>query len=110
MTQPPPRPETESRQTANLKRARHEAWIILSIWLATSIWTATCSYFFGYAPDDQQVITVSTIAGFPTWILFAVVIPWIVTAIFTIWFAMCYIEDEESVPLNEDHSEGDSND
>lgn len=99
-----------SQQTDNLKRARHEAWLILALWLGTSTWTATCSVLFGYAPDDTQPIVVNTIAGFPTWILFAVVIPWIVTAIFTLWFAMCYIQDEESAPLNDESSEGGSND
>jgi hypothetical protein len=80
--------------SAHFKRARREAWVILGVWVLTSIWTATCSYLFGYFKEDE-VIEVATVAGIPMWIFIAVILPWILTAGFSIWFAMCYIEDDE---------------
>ncbi|MHC4995047.1 MAG: hypothetical protein ACYTGQ_08345 [Planctomycetota bacterium] len=91
--------------SAHLQRTRHESWIILGVWVAASAWTATCSYLFGYFTEDE-VIEVATFAGIPVWILVGVILPWIVTAVFSIWFAMCYIEDDEE--SGDDGGEGDA--
>jgi hypothetical protein len=80
-----------------LVHARREAIIILSVWALATVYCCAYSYFFGYirpgrplGPDD-----VRPILGIPSWAFWGFVAPWLLCALFTVWFAGFYMADDD---------------
>ena len=68
---------------------REMKWILLT-WVASFGWVIGYCYTFGFSSGDG---TISTTLGIPSWAFWGVFVPWIVTAVFTSWFAMRVMED-----------------
>lgn len=68
-----------------------EAKSIFGIWLVMFAWVITVGLFFGYATDPKAPI--ETTLGMPSWVFWGVFVPWGVTSLFTIWFALTQMAD-----------------
>lgn len=72
--------------------ARREAVIILIAWAVCLIWTVGYSALAGYGVDPDQV---SIILGMPSWVFWGVLVPWIAATVFSVWFSLVYIADDD---------------
>ncbi len=71
---------------------RREALIILAAWAICLVWTITYCYLFGYNVAGESI---ATTMGMPSWIFWGVLVPWIVATLFSIWFGLCYMADDD---------------
>ncbi len=72
--------------------ARREALVTMSVWTAGLAWTLCYCWFTGYdIPAEQMKVTF----GMPSWIFWGILAPWILIILFTIWFGLFYITDDE---------------
>ena len=81
------------------KNARKEAVLILAVWLAALLWTVPYCYFNGHMSfSETGVITAENISltcGIPTWVFWGVAFPWGMADLFTIWFCLFYMKDDD---------------
>lgn len=86
--------------------ARREAVIIVLIWFAALVWVVGYCYLRGYThPADSWLVRsglavgpeelVARVWGFPSWVLFGIVIPWLVASAVTILFAQFVMADDD---------------
>ncbi len=74
--------------------ARREALVTLFIWIVGLTWTVGYCFLTGYnVPAEQMKATL----GIPNWIFWGVLVPWVLIILFTIWFGLFYIADDELV-------------
>ena len=90
--------EHSSAETSSLRQSRRELWLILLAWRGCAIWVISYCSTNGYdlAPEE-----VSTVLGFPDWVFWGVVTPWMIANAFTFWFCLRFLkndEDEEETP------------
>ncbi len=72
--------------------AYRETVVILVVWLLGIAWTVGYCAMTGYnVPPEQIQITL----GMPNWIFWGVLVPWVLVILFTIWFGLFYIADDE---------------
>lgn len=72
--------------------ARREAWWILAAWVVCLVWTVGYCALWGYnLPPDQ----IRTILGMPSWVVWGVLGPWIAATLFSVWFGLIYIADDD---------------
>jgi hypothetical protein len=84
---PPPNDST-------LARSRREALIIMAAYAVAMTWTAVVCYVLGYERDPAE-ITRPFGLGIPDWVLWGIFAPWMACNLFTAWFTLCYMEDEQ---------------
>jgi len=89
-------PRTEN---SLLQGARREALVVLAWWLTTFVYTVGYCYRNGY---DRPIEDLTFVCGFPDWIFWGVVVPWVVCFLFSIWFAFFFMKD---VSMGEDGQE-----
>ena len=81
------------------KNARKEALIILLVWLVALLWTVPYCYIYGNMLfSDTNVTTADNISltcGIPTWVFWGVAFPWGMADLFTIWFCLFYMKDDD---------------
>ena len=65
---------------------------MLAGWFLVACWVIGYCWLFGYAGEDQ---TQSTTLGFPSWVVWGVVAPWLVSAALTCWFAFGKMSDDD---------------
>ena len=85
-------------ETRCLRQSRRELWLILLAWLGCALWViGYCSLnAYDLAPEE-----VATLLGFPDWVFWGVVTPWMVANAFTFSFCLRALkndEDEEAAP------------
>ena len=90
--------EHSSAETSSLRQSRRELGLILLAWLGGAGWVISYCSTNGYdlAPEE-----VSTVLGFPAWVFWGVVTPWMLANAFTFWFCLRFLkndEDEEETP------------
>lgn len=90
--------ESSNAESRSLRQSRRELWLILLAWLGCALWVIGYCTANGYdlAPEE-----VSTVLGFPGWVFWGVVAPWMAANIFTFWFCLRFLkndEDEEEMP------------
>ncbi len=84
---------------------RELKWILI-IWLINAIWVVGYCVWFGY-PDEERPLT--TVLGMPSWVFWGVLVPWIVAATVSSWFALTQMEDhplDEREPTVSEHNRG----
>ena len=84
--------EHSSAETSNLRQSRRELWLILLAWLGCALWVISYCSTNGYdlAPEE-----VSTVLGFPDWVFWGVVTPWMIANAFTFWFCLRFLKNDE---------------
>ena len=78
--------------------SRREALLVLLIWLAAMSYTVGYCVWRGYGRDWE---TVSFVLGFPDWVFWGIVCPWLACVGVSCWFAYSFMCDES---LGEDGS------
>ena len=82
--------------------ARRETIVIVAICLAMGLWSLVTASALGFGPLPVETIRDSQVAGFPTWVLWSLVIPWCVATLLTGWFCFFYLADD---PLSDQAEE-----
>ena len=88
--------QTEAGGTSDLDptflHTRREAVLILIAWAVCLIWTVGYCALFGYdVPIDQ----LRYLLGMPSWVFWGVLVPWVAATLFSIWFALAVIADDD---------------
>ena len=90
--------ESSSAETRSLCQSRRELWLILLAWLGGALGGIGYSAANGYNLTPEEV---ATVLGFPGWVFWGVVAPWMTANAFTFWFCLRALkndEDEEEAP------------
>lgn len=112
------------------RHSRREASLLLAVWVICLLYTTSYCYLFGYLSHeplpnslgpslgeivgplqgfqrDLSTLTTPLGLGIPDWIFFGVLVPWILSIAFTVWFCLFYFEEDDlgRDPLGEDHDE-----
>ena len=85
-----------------LTSARREAIVVGLTWLCAMTYSVTYCYWFGYGRPASDL---KFVLGFPDWIFYGLVIPWVICIMFSFYFGAFYMRDEK---LGDDH-EGSEN-
>ena len=71
------------------RRMRREAIVAGLIWLAAGIWTRAASYDLGYGQPARSI------GGVPSWVVWAIFVPWIVFFAVHCWYSLWFLRDED---------------
>jgi hypothetical protein len=83
--------------------AYRESIVVLLVWLIGIAWTVGYCAMTGYnVPPEQIRITL----GMPNWVFWGILVPWVAVILFTIWFGLFYIADDELVPRQDKSYQG----
>ena len=75
-----------------LTSSRREAVLAFTIWLAACVYSISVCYRYGY---DRDPATLTYILGFPDWIFWGIVVPWLASTVISGVFAFCFMKDED---------------
>lgn len=78
-----------------VRSSRREAVIVTLMFLAAMAYTLSYCGIYGYGPNAK--IT-PLVFGFPHWIFYGVLVPWVVCTVVSIIYAVVFITDD---PLGE---------
>ena len=76
---------------------REAKWIVVA-WTLNFAWVIGYSLSFGYRGGDEPSELITRL-GMPAWVFWGVFTPWIVTTLFTAWFALTQMDDH---PLDDE--------
>ena len=75
-----------------LQTARREALVVAAMWVAAGTWAVGYSYTHGYgATPDKLHFTL----GFPTWVFWGIVVPWVLCALASLVIANVVMTDAD---------------
>ncbi|WP_425617479.1 DUF997 family protein [Anatilimnocola sp. NA78] len=75
-----------------LQSARREALVVALVWAGAATWTVTFCLLHGYgATPDKLHFTL----GFPTWVFWGIVVPWVVCALISLVVANLVMTDAD---------------
>ena len=97
---------SDRRAAARLYRnARREGLVVAVVWALALVWTVGYCYLNGYQTEPPPPVRaeVKQVLGFPHWIFFGIMVPWVLCTAFTIWFGLFGMSDDE---LGADRDEG----
>lgn len=82
-----------------LKSSRREAWVCVIAWAVVTVYCVVYSYVYGYHRSAESL---EFILGFPDWIFWGVIAPWVASTAFSAWFCLYFMTDEvlEESPEN----------
>lgn len=85
-----------------VRSARREALVVFGIWFVAMVYTVGYCSLNGYgrSADDLKFVL-----GFPDWVFYGVVAPWVVCSGISLWFGATFMKDEdlgEELPEQED--------
>jgi len=85
-----------------LRSARREALVVLAVWIAAMSYTVGYCYLNGY---NRSAESLKFVFGFPDWVFWGIVVPWVACAVFSFGFGAIFVRDEdlgEELPEQED--------
>jgi hypothetical protein len=87
------------REDPAVTSARREAAVVAAIFTTAMCYTVLVSYWLGYhrAPGNLTYIL-----GFPDWVFWGIVLPWIVCLGLSIWFGNAFVQDSDLGEAEED--------
>jgi hypothetical protein len=85
---PPPKPKEQRL----LRNARREGLLILALWLICLLWSVGAGYVLGYRPSADEM---DLILGMPDWVFWAVVLPWAICLVISVWFCFFFMADDD---------------
>ncbi|OYP36387.1 DUF997 family protein [Rhodopirellula sp. MGV] len=68
-----------------------EAKWILAIWLIAFAWVITYCTLFGYQVSADHL---PLVFGMPSWVFWGVFLPWGISVVVSIWFALTMIQND----------------
>lgn len=75
-----------------LKSARREAVVVLTVWAAALVYTVGVCYRLGYGRAAESL---RFVYGFPDWVFWGIVAPWLACLAITAWFALRFMTDDD---------------
>lgn len=60
---------------------------------AFMVWTLVYCGNFGYANEKTKEL--SNVMGMPSWVFWGILLPWLCAGLFSIWFALFFIKDDD---------------
>jgi hypothetical protein len=105
------------------RRTRRESLFLIVPWLVCCLWSVTYCYLFGYRDHARKPGDVSSLLpdlsgydpfgaplldplgwGMPTWIFWGVFVPWMVSIVFSIVYALFVMNDagDDDAPAGEE--------
>lgn len=91
---------THPNEDPLVTNSRREAVIALSAWVIAMIYVVGYSYRYGY---DRDIASLKFVFGFPDWVFYGIVLPWLACTAFGIWFSFRIMKDD---PLGEEQEPG----
>lgn len=79
-----------------VRSARREALVTLIIWALALVYTIGSSLWHGYGRSE---VPEQFVLGFPDWVFWSIIAPWLVCVAVSWWFAYRFMTDE---PLGDD--------
>jgi magnesium-transporting ATPase (P-type) len=75
-----------------LQSSRREALVVASLWLVAGVWSVSYCWLNGYGntPDKVQFTL-----GFPSWVFWGVVLPWVLCALLSLVIANLIMTDAD---------------
>ncbi len=74
-----------------VRSSRREALVAMGVWLAALIYTVGVCVRYGY---NRPVEAIRYIYGFPDWIFWGLMVPWLACTVITIWFAWFFMASD----------------
>ncbi len=81
-----------NRYRREFLRARREAWLILAAWAACLLWTVGYSGVTAYGTAAGAA---PLVLGMPAWVVWGVLAPWVAAVLFSVWFSLRFMTDED---------------
>jgi hypothetical protein len=81
-----------------LRAAWREALVVFTLWGAALIWSVGYCALFAYPPKDQLAEAAAKLTftlGFPTWVFWGIVVPWVLCAIVSFFISRFVICDAD---------------
>jgi hypothetical protein len=85
-----------SMEDSAWKTARREAIVIAVVAVLATVYSVGYCYAFGY---DRAGEPIRFVLGFPAWVFWGIVVPWLGCVGFAAWFSLAFMSDE---PLGDD--------
>ncbi|MDA1013030.1 MAG: hypothetical protein O3A00_01095 [Planctomycetota bacterium] len=83
--------------------ARREAIVIFLAWAAALFWAVPYCYLTAYGIEGE----VPTVWGIPSWLFWGIAVPWVLADLFTVWFCLCYMKNDELGHADDEDGHGD---
>jgi hypothetical protein len=75
-----------------LTQSRNEALLIIGFYTIAMIYVGIVCYWLGY---HKQAADLQPILGMPRWVFWGIAVPWLVCDLFTAWFTIFYMTDQQ---------------
>jgi len=75
-----------------VRSSMREALLVTAIWFIAGTWSISVCYLMGY---NRSVESLKLVFGFPDWIFWGIVIPWMTCTVVSILFGLIFIRDGE---------------
>ncbi|HZL89222.1 MAG TPA: hypothetical protein VFB96_12655 [Pirellulaceae bacterium] len=96
----------KSRVDPVLRSAWPEALIVFSLWSAALAWSVGYCALFAYPPKDklaEAARELTFVFGFPAWIFWGVVLPWVLCAVVS-FLISCFVIADEDLGIDPDEA------
>ena len=99
MNQPEQGTSFYSQQSLHVQQSWREAKLVGWVWVVSLFVVCGIIGRFGYLSPSERPEQAALIWGIPAWVFWGLLVPWVVLIGVTLWFAACFLKDDE--PLQE---------
>jgi uncharacterized membrane protein len=81
-----------------LHSAWREALVVFGLWAAAMAWSVGYCALFAYPPKDKLAEAAASLTftlGFPTWVFWGIVVPWVLCSILSFFISRFVISDAD---------------
>lgn len=85
-----------------VRNGRRESVVVFATWLVAMTYTIGYCALYGY---NRSIEDLKFVFGFPDWIFYGVLLPWLACIVFSVYFGLTFMQDEnlgEELPEQED--------
>jgi len=88
-------PDYYTTQAAHVNQCRKEALLVVAMWFLGLVVTGSIAGLMGFPDESARLDSPPLIFGMPTWVFWAVIVPWIFQIGIAWYFAVKVIKDDE---------------
>ena len=92
----------ESRPDSLFLNSLRECWVVLVVWVVCLVWTIGYCGFSGYGEPSE----VGILLGLPDWIVIGIALPWFLATVFTFWFSLFFVTEDDLGPEGDPRKDG----
>lgn len=74
-----------------VRQSRREAIITLVVWCLATGYSLTYCSLYGYRTTQDLAF----VLGFPSWVFWGIIAPWLSCTLFSLWFSTFYMADHD---------------